>query len=197
MNTDYDIESPVIVGGDSWQPQAVMGNIDYGFHQQPKTLIGGGLWPSYTQGNMKQNLTKALLVAIRNIENPTKNTKNLFLKNSYADIKAVLDICKKELLDAGIIMLQGSRPNVLNPQWVEVYTKLIHGETGEEIETTVVMQPKESNPQGFAGLLTYGRRYSLFATLGLAAVDDDDDGNVASGTTGVASLARPARPVGK
>lgn len=137
------------------------------------------------------NLSKALLVALREIENPTKNTKNPFLKNNYADIVAVLDACKKELLNAGVILIQGSRPNALNPQWVDVYTRLIHGETGEEREETVVMQPKEPTPQGFAGLLTYGRRYSLFAALGLAAVDDDDDGNIATQVTGAATLARP------
>lgn len=138
-----------------------------------------------------KNLTAALLVAMREIENPTKNTKNPFLKNNYADIVAVLEACKKELLNAGVILIQGSRPNAINPQWIDVYTKLIHGETGEQMEETVVMQPKENTPQGSAGLLTYGRRYSLFAALGLAAVDDDDDGNLSTGVTGAATLARP------
>jgi ERF superfamily len=141
--------------------------------------------------SMNRNLSNALLLAVREIENPTKNTKNPFLKNNYADIVAVLEACKKELLKQGIVLIQGSRPSSINPQWVEVYTKLIHGESGESMEETVVMQPKEASPQGFAGLLTYGRRYSLFAALGLAAVDDDDDGNVATQVTGAATLARP------
>jgi hypothetical protein len=143
--------------------------------------------------NMKTNLTKALLNALKEIENPTKNTKNPFLKNNYADINAVLSSCKEILLNNGVMLIQGSRPSALNPQWIEVYTKLIHGESGETLEETVVMQPKENSPQGSAGLLTYGRRYSLFAALGLAAVDDDDDGNVASVVTGTAAFARPVK----
>lgn len=149
----------------------------------------------YKSESMKTNLTKALLAALREIENPTKNTKNPFLKNNYADINAVLNSCKEILLNHGVLLLQGSRPSTVNPQWIEVYTKLIHGESGETLEETVVMQPKENSPQGSAGLLTYGRRYSLFAALGLAAVDDDDDGNIASSTSGTAAFARPARPV--
>lgn len=137
------------------------------------------------------NLTSALLNALKDIENPTKNTKNAFLKNSYADIVKVLDSCKQILLDNGILLIQGSRPSPYNPQWVEVYTRLVHGATGEFMEETVTMQPKELSPQGFAGLLTYGRRYGLFAALGLAAVDDDDDGNTASATSAIAALARP------
>ena len=144
---------------------------------------------------MKTNLSKALLAALKEIENPTKNTKNPFLKNNYADINAVLSACKEILLNNGVMLIQGSRPSTINPQWIEVYTKLIHGESGETLEETVVMQPKENSPQGSAGLLTYGRRYSLFAALGLAAVDDDDDGNIASSTSGTAAFARPARPV--
>jgi hypothetical protein len=138
---------------------------------------------------MNTNLTKALLVALRNIENPTKNAKNPFLKNQYADIKAVLDTCKQELLDAGVVLFQGSR--LAENGWVEIYTTFIHGESGEERTETVVFQPKDVGPQGSAGLLTYGRRYGLFAALGLAAVDDDDDGNVAAAVTGAATLARP------
>lgn len=146
-------------------------------------------WLGPTTMNNKTNLTKALLEAMRNIENPTKNTKNPFLKNNYADIVAVLEACKKALLDAGVILIQGSRLRESNA--VEVYTKFIHGESGETMEETVVMHVKEATPQGSAGLLTYGRRYGLFAALGLAAVDDDDDGNIASAVSGAAVLARP------
>ena len=42
-------------------------------------------------------LNKALIRAAKKIKNPTKNAKNPFLKNRYADLGAVIDATKDAL----------------------------------------------------------------------------------------------------
>ena len=57
-------------------------------------------------------------------------------------------------------------------------TTLIHGESGESIETTMLLLAAKTDPQGQGSAITYARRYSLMSMLGLSA-DEDDDGNAA------------------
>jgi hypothetical protein len=52
--------------------------------------------------------------------------------------------------------------------------RLIHAETGGEINGTMPLMLKASDPQGQGSAITYARRYSLMAVLGLVANKDDD-----------------------
>lgn len=56
--------------------------------------------------------------------------------------------------------------------------RLIHVESGDEVAGTMALLGK-SDPQGQGSAITYARRYSLMAVLGLVA-DEDDDGNEGS-----------------
>lgn len=57
--------------------------------------------------------------------------------------------------------------------------RLIHVSSGEEITGVMPLMLAKRDPQGQGSALTYARRYSLMAVLGLVA-DEDDDGNHAS-----------------
>lgn len=59
-----------------------------------------------------------------------------------------------------------------------VITYLMH-DSGEWISSTLLIKG-ESNPQGIGSAISYAKRYSLCAILGIVA-DDDDDANIAAG----------------
>lgn len=61
-----------------------------------------------------------------------------------------------------------------------VTTILMHT-SGQHISTTLKIQG-DNTPQGIGSAITYAKRYSLSAILGIVA-DDDDDANMASGNT--------------
>jgi len=72
---------------------------------------------------------------------------------------------------------------------VTIETILIHT-SGETLSGGLLHVPASKNdPQGYGSALTYARRYSLMATCGIAA--EDDDGNAASKP---ATYAKPSRP---
>lgn len=122
-----------------------------------------------------------LLAACKEIQNPTKNAKNPFLKNNYADLGAVIESVKEILLKYNIIIIQSCSESVSDNGShcvLNVSTRLQHV-NGQSDNTTVAVHMKELSPQGSMGAFTYGRRYGLLARFNLAA--EDDDGSVASG----------------
>lgn len=56
--------------------------------------------------------------------------------------------------------------------------RMIHAATSDAIEGVMPLMLKASDPQAQGSAITYARRYSLMALLGLAA-DEDDDGAAA------------------
>lgn len=61
----------------------------------------------------------------------------------------------------------------------------------ERIAGSMKLSAVKDDPQGQGSAITYARRYSLMAVLGLVA-DEDDDGNAASG--GRSGRSTPTRP---
>jgi hypothetical protein len=103
-----------------------------------------------------------------------KNAKNPFFKNNYADLAAVLEACKETLNNHDIAVIQSPcGDNGL----VGVTTLLAH-KSGEWFEGTLLLSPTKKDPQGAGSCITYARRYSLAAMVGLAQEDDDAEGAV-------------------
>ena len=94
----------------------------------------------------------------------------------YATLDTVLETIDKPLHDNDLTYVQLVNVNEFGPNLI---TKLIHASTGESIESIYPIVSKDpSDPQKIGGSLTYARRYSLMALLGLAP--EDDDGTAAS-----------------
>lgn len=119
---------------------------------------------------------EALLQARKNVKPIVKNATNPFLKNKYADLTTVIEAVSGALMDAGILISQGSAPEAGG---ILVNTTLLHVASGEQARNTVWMPLKAQTPQDAAGALTYGRRYGLLSIMCLPT--EDDDGNDASG----------------
>ena len=104
------------------------------------------------------------------------NSVNPFLKNNYADLGSIIDTAKPVLGKVGLAVTQltfndGDR--------VGVETVLTHA-SGEWISTQFSLPPADekgkSGAQVAGSIITYLRRYSLAAILGMYS-DEDTDGN--------------------
>ena len=110
------------------------------------------------------------------VANTVKSAVNPHFKNKYVPLDDLIPVVKSALLAEGIAFVQGAEPS--EGDVLHLTTRLIHT-SGEWIESTLSMKPSKADPQGIGSCITYARRYSLAAMVGVVS-DDDDDANAAS-----------------
>ena len=139
-------------------------------------------------------LAKALVAAQGEFSAVPKGSDNPFFKSKYADLPDVVKHAGPVLSKHGLAVSQfielvetadGSSYDALR-------TYLIH-ESGQFITHVMRLHLPKSDPQGQGSAVTYARRYSYMAVLGLVS-DVDDDGNAASPRQAVAVTRVVPRP---
>jgi len=130
-------------------------------------------------------IAAALAAAQAELPAALKNSVNPHLKNRYADLTAVYDAARAVLPKHDIAVFQSLLPT--DGTLAHVRTTLAH-KSGQWIASECVMPlDRQGGPQGMGSAITYARRYSLAAIVGVVA-DEDDDGNAAQGRTARAQV---------
>lgn len=122
------------------------------------------------------DLAAALAKAQGAIEDADKDATNPHFKSKYADLASVRAAIRKPFSDNGLSYVQLPR---MAEKMVEVETVLMHA-SGQFIGETMAMPVQQVTAHGIGSALTYVRRYALMAVAGIAASEDDDDGNEVS-----------------
>lgn len=118
-------------------------------------------------------IAAALAKAQGEFASPEKGEKGNYGK--YASLADIRKSVQPALSANGLAFVQIGDGNG------SLITKLIHGESGEWIASSVpVFEGRGGGAQGYGSGLTYARRYGLAGITGVVA-DDDDDGQAASG----------------
>lgn len=125
----------------------------------------------------------AMRFAIRDADNP-------FFKSKYADLSSVVEAIRDALSGNGLSYMQHLHPSEKHEVCVE--TVLLHA-SGQWVSCgTLTVPVSKHDAQGFGSALTYARRYSLSAAVGVVA--DDDDGNAAAAAAPKAQAPKPQAP---
>lgn len=106
-----------------------------------------------------------------------KTESNPFFKSKYAGLPSVLEVIMPILQANGLYLTQCP---ISEGDKIGVSTEIIHIESGDSLKSSFSMTLSKNDPQGAGSAITYARRYALVSMLGLN-VDEDDDGNKASG----------------
>ena len=123
-----------------------------------------------------KNIAKALAKFQADIKDPARDKDNPYFKSKYVALDGLLDAVRPVLATNGLSFIQSP---VSNGQDMGVTTLLMH-DSGEWIESDpFVLHAVKNDPQAGGSAITYARRYSLSAVLGVAW-DDDDDANIAT-----------------
>lgn len=132
----------------------------------------------------------ALADAQGEVENAQKAGTNPFFNgNRYATLASIYDACRGALSKNGIAVVQAPF-NAGNDIGV---TTLLGHKSGEWMRSSLAVKPAKFDAQGAGSAITYLRRYSLAAMVGVAP--EDDDGNAASvGKPDVKPAAKTAAP---
>lgn len=125
------------------------------------------------QSDQINELVAAFAKAQGQMKNAAFNRVNPHFKNSYADLAAIWDAIRKPLSDHGLI---ASQTTEIREGGLVLVTILAHS-SGQWIRSEYPL-PVAGRPQEMGSAMTYGKRYSLSAIVGIAA-DEDDDANAA------------------
>ena len=114
-------------------------------------------------------LAAALAKAQGEIINPLKDSDNTYFKSKYADLSAVLEVCRGPLSKNGLAVIQF--PDIVEEK--PVLTIIITHSSGQWIKTSAILPLHKPGAQEVGSCITYFRRYSLAAILGIYQEDDD------------------------
>lgn len=121
-------------------------------------------------------LAAALAKAQGQAKGALKENSNPFFKSKYADLASVVAAIREAFSSNGLAYTQIMHHT--GNQDVAVETVLLHS-SGEWMSCGVLVLPvTKADAQGVGSAVTYARRYSLQAAVGIAA--EDDDGNAAA-----------------
>lgn len=119
-------------------------------------------------------LNKALIKFQSELKPVSRDMKNAYFNSKYATLAAVIEEVLPILTKNDLCFTQAfSFCN--GTTFLE--TKVMHT-SGEFIVSTIPMQPM-NDVQKMGSQITYLKRYSLMAILGVSSSDEDDDGNMA------------------
>lgn len=140
---------------------------------KPDRLVIGHVETSPTIGKIATALAKAQAAFGKVVKAESANVKNqagtFLYKYTYATLADSIDAVTKALTDNEIAVIQ---PVASSRGTITVTTILAHS-SGEWMSSSLSMPVKEEKAQAVGSAITYARRYSLQAFVGIAPEDDD------------------------
>tara|TARA_R110000868_G_scaffold9394_6_gene46938 strand:+ start:1062 stop:1745 length:684 start_codon:yes stop_codon:yes gene_type:complete len=142
---------------------------------QPKPLESVSPHPGLFMSPQIDKLAGALAKAQGEIKSAVKDSVNPHFKSKYADIASIDEASKEALSKHGLSVAQLPRADGTKVTLIYV---LMH-ESGQFLGSDLTMKAQQDTPQAVGSCITYERRYTKAALVGIS--QDDDDGNSASG----------------
>ena len=116
-------------------------------------------------------ISEALAKAQGQIQGALEDSKNPFFKSDYADLTSVWKACKKPLSENGLAVFQ----SLIYEGGVQfVLTTLSHS-SGQWFKSLMQVKPNKEDMQALGAAITYARRFSLSALIGMYPKGEDDD----------------------
>ena len=117
-----------------------------------------------------EKLAEALSKAQSELRGAKKDSVNPFFKSNYADLDTVIKSCFPQLTKYGLSVVQGT--DIDEKGGFYITTMLMHN-SGQWIKSKLKMPITKPDAQGVGATITYARRFSLSAMVGIAQTDDD------------------------
>jgi hypothetical protein len=120
-----------------------------------------------------KEIATALCKAQAAMKPAAKDAENPHFKSRYADLASVWESIRGPLTDNGLSVVQ----NVITVErGIAVETQITHCSGEWYLFDPLVIPVNKVDAHGVGSAITYGKRYSLSAAVGVACELDDDDG---------------------
>ncbi len=123
------------------------------------------------QSDQINELAEALSKAQGVISGALKDSSNPFFKSSYADLHSVMACAREPLAANGLSVVQ---PTAVIDGQLCLITMIMH-KSGQWLKSVVPLILVKQDPQSVGSAITYYRRYSYSALVGIAQMDDDGE----------------------
>jgi hypothetical protein len=126
------------------------------------------------QAGRTPELNKAFFATWSAIGNVEKNAKNPHLKNTYANLEAVMAVVKPAMVKNGLALIQ--TPGEIVDRNMALRTTILHAESGQ-VWNFLMQIPLGEKPsaQAYGSGNSYARRYFLMTLFSMCPVDDDGE----------------------
>lgn len=126
-------------------------------------------------------ISKALAAAWGKIENP-KHNKTVTVRTKkggtysfeYTDLGGILDAIRPSFKEQGLTVVQSAGTEINNGQLILSVSTRINHSSGEWMESKPLIVQANHSIQDMGGQITYLKRYSLAAMIGISTEEDDD-----------------------
>ncbi len=145
-----------------------------------------------SQSECIHELAAALSKAQGEMQAAIKDKVNPFYKSSYADLGSVWDAARPVLSKNGLCVMQKTE---MKGGQIMLITVLAHS-SGQWVNSELPLMLGKQDSQGIGAAMTYLKRYSLCALVGVVC-DDDDDGETAVGRGKTQEKAKIDKPQNK
>jgi len=103
-----------------------------------------------------------------------EDKKNPHFKSTYSSLNSIWDACRSAISEEGLSVTQIMQPSATS---IDLITILLH-ESGQWIKSVLPIPSLQLTPQQLGSAITYLRRYSLSAIVGVAPGFEDDGESV-------------------
>lgn len=124
---------------------------------------------------VKNNIYSRLINFQSLVGKISKDSKNPFYKSKYANFASIQEAIKLPLAEAGVGYMQEAT--------LEGLITTIFSKEGETIKSIYPLKLEGLKPQEIGSAVSYAKRYSLCAMLGIIISDEDDDGQTANNSS--------------
>lgn len=109
------------------------------------------------------------------LEGAKKDSTNPYFKSKYADLEAVWEAARPHLKACGLSVAQPLGYLVVGENVITTLKTVLMHTSGQFIIGEMPLFLKTNDPQGQGSAITYARRYSFAAMLGIHQTDDDGE----------------------
>jgi hypothetical protein len=128
------------------------------------------------QSDNVDKIIPAFIAFQKDMPSVPKDGNNPHFKSKYATLGAITEATRPHLAKHGLGFMQWMSNR---DGYQLIVTRIMHT-SGQWMEDDgYILNPTKNDPQGMGSAVTYARRYTLGASLGIIT-EDDDDGNRAS-----------------
>jgi len=132
--------------------------------------------PQACRSDDLKELFMALAKAQSEMRTAGLNAENPYFKSAYADLAEIVRVSRPALTKNGLSVIQQILPN---DDGQNILHCILAHSSGQWIETRMRILPLKPDIQSMASYITYLRRYSYAAIVGVVTADEDDDGEKA------------------